>query len=527
MNGDWAALAYLEWRTRVNALRETLRTPSKLVFLILGVAYYAMFFWLRIENARVHGQSAGMHEPYPTLAFCGVLLLMTVTAWTGARGVVKLFTSFADSRFLVCSRLREESVIPFLVLRKNLFAIGRLAIIALLYALIFSMFGGLAGMTFGLLGFFLVGSVLSSFAFRIRTRFGPAAAYGLVVAFALVALLPAAAIGMGALWTGAQPFAHWALALGFGRLLNALFAGNIAALLAVYAVFLGLAIASFVGARDLYPEIFAASYLGMKFVAQRSQGRAGALASRESSKLPKTSLSNGVPRGMAGAWAILWKDWIGFRRQNGAQRLFAFGILLGVAIGAVAGYLMRSPATTPAGSVVLAAALSCEFLVVSLLATVMLDADIGKPMWWISASPLRSRLYVWTAATVWRTILPLALGMAAYCIAVGNAAIALLALPGAVFAILVLRSIGIALYTVFPWNGGAGAISGMLRMLLSVLALAPPAIGFAIVAVPTHDVAAGIVLAAIVTLGETALFLEFAISRISGNGVAMARDAAG
>jgi len=527
VNGDFAALAYLEWRSRVNTLRETFRTPARLVMLVLGIVYYAFFLWLRIANARAHASPHGIHEPNATLVFCGILLLMVAPAWTGARGVLKLFASFADARFLICSALREEHVIPFLVLRNNLFSIGRLAMLALLYALIFSTLGGLTGMTFGLLGFFLIGSVLSPFAFRVRVRFGAVVAHSLVVALALVALVPAAAIGAGALWAAAQPLAHWALGLGFGRLLNALFAGNLSALLALYALFIPLALASFVGARDLYPEIFAASYLGMKVVAQRGRGRATALASRTSSKLPRTSLSSAIPSGMAGAWAILWKDWIGFRRVSGVQWLLAIAIAIGLAVGLSSGYLMRSSDTSAVGAALLSMALFCEFAVVSLLGTILLESDLGMPLWWISASPLRIRLYVWTVATAWRTMLPLAIGIAAYGIVAGNASIALLAVPGAVLAVLLMRSIGIALYTIFPWNGGAGAISGMLRMLFSALALAAPAIAFAIATALTHDSAAGIVSAAIATLGETMLFLEFAISRIAGNGVAMAREAAG
>uniref|UniRef100_E6PG13 Uncharacterized protein n=1 Tax=mine drainage metagenome TaxID=410659 RepID=E6PG13_9ZZZZ len=526
MNGDFAALAYLEWRTRVNTLRETFRTPARLVMLVLGIGYYAFFMWLRIANARAHGSPQGIHEPYATLAFCGAILLMALPAWTGARGVLKLFASFADARFLICSALREEHVIPFLVLRNNLFSIGRLAMLALLYALIFSTLGGLTGMMLGLLGLFLIGSVLSPFAFRMRVRFGAVVAHTLVVAIALVALVPAAAIGSGALWTGAQPLAHWALGLGFGRTLNALFAGNVPALLALYAVFVPLALASFVGARDLYPEIFAASYLGMKAVSQRSRGRARAFASRRSSDLPKTSLSSDIPRGMAGAWAILWKDWIGFRRVSGVQWLLGIGIAIGLGVGLTSGYLMRSPATSAIGLALLSMALFCEFAVISLLGTILLETDIGTPIWWLSTSSLRIRLYVWTAATAWRTILPLALGIAAYGFAVGNLAFVLLALPGAIVAIVLMRSIGIALYTIFPWNGGAGANAGMLRMLFSALALVPPAICFAVVVALTSDIAGGVLFGAIAALGETALFLEFASSRIAGNGVAMAREAA-
>ncbi len=526
MNGDWAALAYLEWRTQVHAFRESLRTPARVLLTVLGLVFYVALFELRVGNSRAHGASAGLPEPYATLAFCGLVLFMVIPAWASARGVLKLFTSFADARLLICSPLREDRVIPFLVLRSNLFSIGRLAMLALLYALIFPTLGGVSGLALGFLGIFLVTAVLSPFVFRIRGNFGPAAAHGLVVALALVALVPSLAIGVGALWGGAQPLAHWAIGLGFGRVLNAVFAGDVSSLLALYTTFLALLLASFLGIRDLYPEIFAASYAGMAFAASGGSGRANTFAARGSSTLPKTAVSSAVPLGMAGPWAILWKDWIEFRRVKGVQWILAIAIVIGPSVGFSTGYLVRSPATSDVGFTMLSIALFCEFAVVSLLGTVLLEMDIGRPMWWIAASSLRSRLYVWTASTAWRTILPLGLGIAAYGFAVSSRTAVFLALPGALLAILLLRSVGVASYTTFPWNGGAGGNAGLLRMVFSAIALGPPAIAFALAAALTHDIAAGFVLGAIATLGETALFLEFAISRISGNGVAMAREAA-
>ncbi len=494
--------------------------------MVLGLVFYVMLFDLRVENSRAHGASAGLPEPYATLAFCGLVLFMVMPAWASARGVLKLFTSFADARFLICSPLREDRVIPFLVLRSNLFSIGSLAMLALFYALIFPTLGGVSGLALGFLGIFLVNAVLSPFVFRIRGNFGPVAAHIFVGALALVALVPASAIGVGALWAGAQPLAHWAIGLGFGRVLNAVFAGSVSSLLALYTTFLALLLASFLGIRDLYPEIFTASYAGMAFAASGGNGRANTFAARGSSTLPKTAVSSAVPLGMAGAWAILWKDWIGFRRVSGVQWLLAIAIAIGLSVGFITGYLARSPATSDVGFTLLSFALFCEFVIVSLFGTLLLETDIGKPIWWISASPLRTRLYVWMASTAWRTILPLAMGIAAYGFAVGNPTIVFLALPGALLAILLMRSIGIALYTVFPWNGGAGANSGMLRMVFSALALTPPAICIAVVVALTSDIAGGVLFGAIAALGETALFLEFAGSRIVGNGVAMAREAA-
>ena len=526
MRKDIAALAYLEWRMRVNAWRETLRTPSKLVMVILGIAYYAIFSVLRIINVRAHGDSGRLHEPFATLAFCAVLLFMVMPTWAGARGVLKIFSSFADARFLICSPLREEIVIPYLVLRKSLFSIGRLAMMALLYAIIFPMVGGITGMLFGFLGLFLVGAVLGPFAFRVRTAFGASAAYCIAVVFALVAVVPAAAIGAGALWTGAQPLAHAAVHLGLGRAISAIFAGNLAAMSMLYALFVLLVLLSFFGARDLYPEIFHASYLGMAAVAQRNRGRGNAPTIRSASQLPKSAVSRTSPRGMTGAWAILWKDWVTFRRTIATQWMLAIGTAVALGIGIISGDLLRSPSTALAGGMVLSTALTSLFLSVSLVATVLLDNDIGKPMWWLSASSLRVRLYVWTAATAWRMILPLAVGLVAFGFASGDLTVALLAIPGAAVAIMFLRSIGTALYTIFPWNGGAGSTTGMLRMLLAMLALAPPTLAFIVGSAVAQQLWFGVFCAAIVTIGESALFLEFAVARIAGNGVSIAREAA-
>ena len=526
MGGDFSALAYLEWRTQVNTWRQTLRTPAKLVMFLFGIAYFAFFVWLRFSNLQKHGVSKGLQEPYATLFFCGMLaFFVAVPGWVGARGSFRLFTSFADARFLVCSRLQENHVIPFMVLRGNLLAIIRFALIALFYALVFAVLGDPVPVMFGLLGTFAIGSAMPSFMFRVRVLLGTTTAYAFVGALSLVTLLPAAAIGAGALWAGAQPLAHWALALGFGRAVGALFSGNITALLAPYVIFLLLVIASFLGARDLYPELYAASLTGMNAVAQRGRGRASAVAAKASANLPKSAPSSAIPRGMSGAWAILWKDWVAFRRAIGGQWLLAIGSAVALGCGTIVGNLVRSPATSQFGDAALSTVLSTAFFIVSMMATIELQKDVGKPIWWLSTSSLRVRLYVWTLATGWRTMLPLALGMAAFGVASGNIGVAVAGVPATVVAIAFLRSIGIALYTIFPWNGGAGTVPGMLRMLLSVLAWVPPAIVLTLAAAISQQVVVGAIFAALAMLAEAALFLDFAAACIAGNGVAFAREA--
>ncbi len=525
MGEDFAALAYLEWRTQINTWRQMLRTPAKMLMLVFGIIYVGFFVWLRIANALKNGEPAGLQDPVATLVFCVIVLLASFLAWSGAGGSLRLFSSFADARFLVCSPLREELVIPFLVLRSNLLSIVRLAAIALVYALIFSSLGEPVGIAFTLLGLMLVGTALPSWVFRIRVRFGASVAYVVAGVLALVALVPAAAIGAGALWTGAQPLAHWALGFGYGRALGALLAGNIPALLTIYAIFVLLLIASFVGARDLYPELYAASLAGMNLVAQRSRGRTPAAFAKGPENLPTSVASSAVPRGMVGAWAILWKDWVAFRRIRRTQWLLAIGSAVAIGFGWIVGGLLRSPATAPLGYATLGGALPSAFLFVSLWATVELQTDVGKPMWWLSSSSLRIRLYVWTIATAWRTMLPLALSVAALGVGSGNIAIAIAGVPAAVVAIVFLRSIGIALYTLFPWNGGSGVVSGMMRMLLSLLAWIPPAIVLTVVVALSQQVVLGAIFAALAMLAEAVLFLDFAAARIAGNGVAFAREA--
>ncbi|MGC8485668.1 MAG: putative ABC exporter domain-containing protein [Candidatus Baltobacteraceae bacterium] len=526
MMDDVAALAYLQWRAAVNSFRETLRAPARLVLLLLGILYYAFFVWLRLTEQRKGLPTTEVHEPFATPIACGILLFIALPMWPGARGVLKLFASFAEARFLICSSLREEIVIPFLVLRNNLFSLVRLGLAALLYALIFGEFGGLVGMTLGLLGIFLVGSILGPFAFRVRLRLGARVAYVLLVTIATVAIVPALCVGVGALWSGAQPLAHWAIGLGFGRTLNAVLAGNPLALSALAAVFIALALASFVGARDLYPEIYNASYVGMKVLSQRGRRRGEPLTPRAASTLTKTARSYGAPRGMTGAWAIFWKDWVVFRRVSGARWLLAVGVGIGLGVGAISGYLDRSSATADVGITLFVSALSLALFMVVLMTTVMLDADIGMPLWWLSTDSLRARLYVWSVATGWRTMLPFAVGAAAYGLVSGNSALVLVALPAAAVVTIFLRSVGTALYTIFPGNGGVGPIVGMLRVVISLIALLPPALAFIFAMAFVRDPVFATFCAALVTIGESALFLEFAVARIAGNGIAIAREAA-
>jgi hypothetical protein len=103
--------------------------------------------------------------------------------------------------------------------------------------------------------------------------------------------------------------------------------------------------------------------------------------------------------------------------------------------------------------------------------------------------------------------------------------------PAAVALVLYLRAVGLALYSLFPSTIDQRGPLAMVRMLLTYLLAAPPAVvcaaaGFELyragMAAPQAlyaAVAAGI----ITSLVETLALVAFAAARIAGQGVAFAR----
>ncbi|MDP9024284.1 MAG: hypothetical protein M3N13_02765, partial [Candidatus Eremiobacteraeota bacterium] len=203
------------------------------------------------------------------------------------------------------------------------------------------------------------------------------------------------------------------------------------------------------------------------------------------------------------------------------------GILAGGAIaGTGLGLFAKSAA--PGDELALSISIAATFgnialVFFSLGASVALSQDLGKPLWWISASPLRHRLYVWTLSTSWRSILVVAVASVAWSVTIANIRLAAISLPLAAVAVLFVRSSGLILYAIFPSKIDQRGPVAMLRVLACYVLMAP-AVGLGIVTgLLARSAGAGIGAAVACAVVEAFGLIELSSLRIASSGTGTAR----
>lgn len=527
---DFAVLAYLEWRTFVNGARGMLRSPARALLYGAAVAYVAFAGYLRSKGAGTGPNAAGLGEPYDTLLFCLALFTIAAGIYGACSGLVGAFGSPADARFIAGSALRERNVIAWLQVRHIQRVMGRTLFFILFYAALYRT-GTVLGIALSILGIMLLSASFGIPVVKLQRRFGSFPAYAAAAALGACALVPAAFVGLGLLTPAAAGLSQWAVGLGLGGLTRALLAADARVLGLLYAALLATIAAAYFGSDDLYPELYALSERWVRRQArQRRSPFAGDLrydpgAAQAVRTSPPGRVREGGPRG---AWTLLWKDWIEFTRASAPKRAFALWTIGLAAGGAVAGVVVRRSPDPQAALTGIAGALLWTLVVVASFASaVALAGDLRKPMWWLCGDSLRRRLYVWTLATSWRTIVPVAAGVAGYALTAGDRALLYAGIAGIAVLVLFLRAVGLTLYAIFPSQTDQRGPVAMLRALVTWLAALPPAVLAVLAAVLWHAPQAGAALGGLLALAEAALLIEFAAVRIASNGVAFARAEAG
>jgi hypothetical protein len=104
-----------------------------------------------------------------------------------------------------------------------------------------------------------------------------------------------------------------------------------------------------------------------------------------------------------------------------------------------------------------------------------------------------------------------------------TAIVAFAGIPIAIAAVLYLRGVGLALYSLFPSTIDQRGPLSMVRALLTYMLSAPPVIVAVVIGVVSHNAAAGVISGVAFSLLETTLLIAFASIRIAGQGVAFAR----
>jgi hypothetical protein len=462
-------------------------------------------------------------EPYASAVMFAFLTLLGIMAYGAASGIIGAFASAADARFLTGSALSERVVVVWLQLRRSGASIGRMLFTIVLYALIFASSGTLSGIGLATLGGTLIASAEAIPMLKLRALTGARTAQSLAGALTVAGLVPMLIV-LSSLLGPSRPAAGiegWRA----GSALNELFNGNHAGLASLFACGFGLIALTYALGSGLYADLYIASLRMSAFREQRKRG-AGAIFSIEHKYEPRASNAalRWIFEGLSGPWTIAWKEWMAFVRSPSLQRAFWFGAAACCACGALFG-IVASRSSDPLAESVSFAGVASQMIVIfaAMGSAIGLAADLCKPLWWIGPDPLWSRLFAWTLGTSWRFAACLSAGVIGWALAMHSAAIAIGGVPLAISAVLYLRAVGLALYSLFPSTIDQRGPLAMVRALLTYLLAAPPAV-VGLVCGHIFESAAGGVAAGIATsLIETLLLVAFASARIAGRGIAFAQ----
>jgi hypothetical protein len=509
------ALAYLDFAHARNQAAAVLRSPARLA---LWTPYLLMLMFLSVRRAfSAHhpGSDASLvlAPPVATLLAGGFICALGVMAGLAAGGRATAFRSRSEAIIFVNAGVPSLAIALCLQVRKFLSAWPRW-LVTVLYLFVF-LATRAAGNKLGLslaLGSFAVFASLSTVELPVyllsRRRFGAIAGY--LGWTAAVAGGTYAAIGLAGngVWTRAIAL------LGYdpGAWLRAIVAGDARALAVLCAIpiMLVLAIAAF--GRDAIPELYAVS-MQMFALNERRRSRTQLFDAHVSSERARAR----VP---SGALAIVWQDWVGVRRRRGGPWLWIAAAAFWSAMGAGITYaLMTSDSMLATSLVTTSLGLA---LGVPLMATISIAEDLAKPIWWLAADPLLSRLTAWTFSRSWRggtsvALLPIVMGVSS-----GRPAFAVVGALGAIGVWWTLYALGLALYAAFPSRTDERGPIMFLRFVLSGALLVPAFVAGLFGYDATQNGVLAFAFAIGVLLVEGLAALAFATYRFSEQGASIA-----
>lgn len=307
--------------------------------------------------------------------------------------------------------------------------------------------------------------------------------------------------------------------IGFdpGFVTRAVLDGNLVAIAGLIAILGIFALTVRVFGNDALPELYAASQHGPLSLRRRRV----TTPSVRFSHRPQVSVTR-VP---VGALTMIWKDWLGFKRGRGVIALWLGGAVFWALCGVGAGFIARVYDDTTTVFTLVGATAIIIFIGAPLAASVRIADDLGKPLFWLSRAPLRSRIAAWTIARSWRGAIAISLGPIAAGVFLHDYALALGALPLVAVAFWGLQSLGIGLYALFPNPIDARGPMMLLRTFIMLAFITPAILAGVTVGVLTASIPLAIASATIVFALEGWVTIELASMRFSEHGAGLANAA--
>lgn len=503
-----------------NALRGLVRSPGRLSVWGLYAVWLVFSVYQRVAY-RAHGgkpELFAVAEPLASIAAFAFLFLCAELLRRGAVGRLAAFASRADARFLTAGRFSPRNVALWLQLRSSFTVIVRSLFLIVLYSVVLNRAGNAAALAFSMAGGAAILGALPIVGLAAGVRFREAASR----AFFIVELLSGAAVaGLALAFLRASGVfaslpAH-VVQLRFGSAVNALVTGHAIALSLLLFCVAFLIVLAYASAGDLYPELYAASVRTFDH-----GGRARAFAQGKATDRYALHAADRSDTRLSGAWIILWKEWLGFRRSKTARFSVGATFFICLAAGVVGVFLRfgRIDATVLAGFIGPVASLVVVF---TLMTSVSLATDLRKPLWWLGPDPLRVRLYAWVLSTTWRMSATALAAALTFAIAAARADIFGAVLPLALVVPITLRAIGLATYAVLPIPADQRGPLALLRMLIAIALILPASVAAVAAFIFLHSTAAAMFAAFVVLVLQDGGLIEFASWRMNGAGWSFAR----
>jgi hypothetical protein len=532
------ALIWLDLAQFRNRMRIIARNPRRLLPWLLVV------FWFvpsTITRFMLVGRGAGRHLAgggdwlaplaalvVPVVPGAALLLLGFLVRGAAVRAPAA-FQSPADGRFLIGAGIDSRLVMVWVTLRGARRLMLAAAFYLVLLAALYSSWLGLGpaqaiagALAIACFGSLAMGARLASFTGKRRLPVLPVKLFGdLLIGIGLIALAAAAGAvierqdrlvaGASAIAAGLPPGA-WVVGAFRGQSIDL----APLVLLTIACCWLGVQLAG-----DCLPELWESSTRA--FDVRRAARSGGVLGGRPAGRprtMPATAPSAGAGPVPGGAWIVAWKEWLALRRGRGGAKvqvaIMALAGLGGIAVGLAAANGQRSQATV--------AVTQLSFLAVlfGAVVSVRLGRDLRTPLWWLSADPLWSRLAVWTFVRALRLAVPLFLFLEPALLLAGDADWALAAPLLVLLVSWLLAAIGLGAYTVLP-AATDYRLTQMLRVVLTYVAMVPLAAA-AVPGILLQSTTLAIAVPIPIAVLEMVTLLAFATRRISGNGLAFARE---
>lgn len=509
------ALLYLEARYAWHQLAAILRSPLRLAIWIPFAGSIAYLLFSRARHGAGSFSKFGLIGHDATAVAGLYLALFGVTIVLAAIGRVAAFRSGAEAVLFVNAGIPPLSAAIWLQARKFFASFGRWFGTLTYVFLIFAPKNLGPGATFrALLGTLLVLALQMSTELPVfllargRLR-APLVALGGTLVLGGFACIGFGVIG-GAPLRAAIAFARF----DPGRAVTATLNGNPFAIVVLVALLGVLIIAVRLLGDDALPELYLVSQRSIATMRERR------------SLVPRTRFAAGAARAgarvPAGALALVWKDWIGFKRGRGTFALWLVGCIFWAACGA--GVAIASTRyDDPTILTVLVGASALMMLVGAPLgASLGLATDLAKPLFWLSRAPLRSRIVAWTFGRAWRGAFAIALAPVVAGVWSRDVVLATVAAPLVFAGYWSLQALGVGLYALFPNPIDSRGPMMLVRTFLTAAYVVPAIVVAAGVSFAHGDPIAVALVAALALGGEGWLVIELASLRFSEHGAALA-----